>query len=149
MIFLRRFFIILFSFFAIFILGFGYVNAEELTKYAKSAILIEPTTNTIIYENNSREQLAPASMTKIMTLLLIMEAYDNGVFKMDDLVPISENASSMGGSQVFLEAGSEMMVDELIKAICIASGNDHAVTKKKSWNIGEKITTYLQINLII
>lgn len=124
---MKRFFIILFSFFAIFILGFGYVNAEELTKYAKSAILIEPTTNTIIYENNSREQLAPASMTKIMTLLLIMEAYDNGVFKMDDLVPISENASSMGGSQLFLQANTNIKAEELIKGIAIASGNDAAV----------------------
>lgn len=115
------FFILLFS------IGFIKVNAEDLTKYAKSAILIEPTTNTIIYENNSREQLAPASMTKLMTLLLIMEAYDNGVFKMDDMVSVSKNAADMGGSQVFLEANTNIKAEELIKGIAIASGNDAAV----------------------
>lgn len=119
-------FIFLFSLLCLF-LGKVSVNADELTKYAKSAILIEPSTNTIIYENNSREQLAPASMTKIMTLLLIMEAYDNGIFKMDDMVPISENASSMGGSQLFLQANTNVRAEELIKGIAIASGNDAAV----------------------
>ena len=123
---MKKLLIIIFSFFLVFILS-NRVSAEELTKYAKSAILIEPTTNTIIYENNSREQLAPASMTKIMTLLLIMEAYDNGLFKMDDMVPISENASSMGGSQIFLQANTNVKAEELIKGISIASGNDAAV----------------------
>lgn len=104
-----------------------FVFAEELTKYSKSAILIEPSTNTIIYENNSREQLAPASMTKMMTMLLIMEAYDRGQFKLDDMVPISNNASSMGGSQLFLQENTEIKAEELIKGIAIASGNDAAV----------------------
>ena len=103
------------------------VNAEELVKYAKSAILIEPTTNKIVYENNSREQMAPASMTKMMTMLLIMEAYDNGQFKLDDMVPISKNSSSMGGSQLFLQENTEIKAEELIKGIAIASGNDAAV----------------------
>lgn len=103
------------------------VNAEELVKYAKSAILIEPTTNKIVYENNSREQMAPASMTKMMTMLLIMEAYDNGHFKLDDMVPISKNSSSMGGSQLFLQENTEIKAEELIKGIAIASGNDAAV----------------------
>lgn len=103
------------------------VSAEELVKYAKSAILIEPTTNKILYENNSREQMAPASMTKMMTMLLIMEAYDNGQFKLDDMVPISKNSSSMGGSQLFLQENTEIKVEELIKGIAIASGNDAAV----------------------
>lgn len=102
-------------------------NAEELVKYAKSAILIEPTTNKIVYENNSREQMAPASMTKMMTMLLIMEAYDNGQFKLDDMVPISKNSSSMGGSQLFLQENTEIKAEELIKGIAIASGNDAAV----------------------
>lgn len=103
------------------------VSAEELVRYAKSAILIEPTTNKIVYENNSREQMAPASMTKMMTMLLIMEAYDNGQFKLDDMVPISKNSSSMGGSQLFLQENTEIKAEELIKGIAIASGNDAAV----------------------
>lgn len=115
------FFILFFS------IGIIKASAEDLTKYSKSAILIEPTTNTVIYENNSREQLAPASMTKLMTLLLIMEAYDNGVFKMDDMVQVSKNAADMGGSQVFLEANTSIKAEELIKGIAIASGNDAAV----------------------
>lgn len=123
---MKKFFWILNSFLFYFIILIN-VNAEDLTKYSKSAILIEPTTNKVIYEYNSREQLAPASMTKLMTLLLIMEAYDNGVFKMDDMITISENAANMGGSQVFLEANSSIKAEELIKGISIASGNDAAV----------------------
>lgn len=101
--------------------------ALELTQYSKSSILIEPTTNTIIYENNKDERLAPASMTKMMTMLLIMEAIDDGKIKMDDMVLISKNAADMGGSQVFLEANSKISVDQLLKGIAIASGNDAAV----------------------
>ena len=80
-----------------------------------------------MFENNADERRAPASMTKVMTLLLIMEHVESGKIKLTDKVMITENAASMGGSQVFLEAGSEMTVDELIKAICIASGNDATV----------------------
>ena len=121
----KRFLWIIFVFFISF--NIRVVNAEELVKYAKSAILIEPSTNTIVYESNSREQLAPASMTKMMTMLLIMEAYDNGQFKMDDMVPVSSNASSMGGSQLYLQENTEIKVEELLKGIAIASGNDAAV----------------------
>ena len=124
---MKKCFICCFSFILFIFIGCKCVTADNLTKYAKSAILIEPTTNTIIYENNSREQLAPASMTKMMTMLLIMEAYDNGQFKMDDMVPISSNASSMGGSQLFLQENTEVKAEELIKGIAIASGNDAAV----------------------
>ena len=106
------------------------VNAE-LAINAKSAIMIEESTGKVLFENNADERRAPASMTKVMTLLLIMEQIESGKIKYSDKVLISENASSMGGSQVFLEAGSEMTVEELIKAICIASGNDMAVAKKK------------------
>lgn len=119
----KKFLFVLLSFLCF----YSVVSAEELVKYAKSAILIEPTTNKILYENNSREQMAPASMTKMMTLLLIMEAYDNGQFKLDDMVPISKNSSSMGGSQLFLQENTEIKVEELIKGIAIASGNDAAV----------------------
>lgn len=102
-------------------------HALELTQYSKASILIEPTTNTIIFENNKDERLAPASMTKMMTMLLIMEAIDDGRIKFDDMVLISKNAADMGGSQVFLEANSKVSVDQLLKGIAIASGNDAAV----------------------
>ena len=78
-------------------------KALELTSYSASAILVEPTTNSILYELNIHERRAPASMTKLMTMLLTMEAIDEGRVKLSDSVTISKNASSMGGSQVFLE----------------------------------------------
>lgn len=103
------------------------VSALELTNYSKSAVLLEPTTNTIIYDLNKDERLAPASMTKLMTLLLIMEALDSNKISLDDEVFISKNAASMGGSQVFLEENSKIEVNQLLKGIAIASGNDAAV----------------------
>ena len=103
------------------------VMALDLTSYSKSAIMIEPTTNTVIYELNKDERLAPASMTKLMTMLLIMESIDEGKINLSDTVLISENASGMGGSQVFLEANSKIEVEQLLKGIAIASGNDAAV----------------------
>lgn len=104
-----------------------FVSADTLAVNAKSAIMIEESTGKVLFENNADEKRAPASMTKVMTLLLIMEHVESGKIKLTDKVPITDNASSMGGSQVFLETGTEMTVDELIKAICIASGNDAAV----------------------
>lgn len=103
------------------------VKAEELDLTAKSSILIEASTGEILSEKNSDEKLAPASMTKIMTMLLIMESLEKNEYTLDDKVNISTNAASMGGSQVFLEAGSELKVKELLKAIAIASANDAAV----------------------
>ena len=104
------------------------VNKEtSLASNAKSAILIEPTTGKIIYEKNSHEKLAPASMTKIMSMLLIMESLDKGVIKWDDKVTASSNASSMGGSQILLETGEQMTVHDLFKGIAVASGNDAVV----------------------
>jgi D-alanyl-D-alanine carboxypeptidase. len=94
---------------------------------AKSAILMDSDTGTVLYEKNIHERLAPASVTKIMTLYLIMEAIDSGKIKLDDMVRVSEYASSMGGSQVYLAPGEEMSVEDLIKAITIASANDAAV----------------------
>jgi len=111
----------------LFFVPYFIVKGEELTKYAASAVLIEPTTNTIIYELNKDEQRAPASMTKIMTMLLIMEAIDDGRINMNDKVLISKNAASMGGSQVFLQENMQIEVEQLIKSIAIASGNDAAV----------------------
>lgn len=103
------------------------VKAEELDLTAKSSILIEASTGEILSEKNSDEKLAPASMTKIMTMLLIMESLEKNEYTLDDKLNISTNAASMGGSQVFLEAGSELKVKELLKAIAIASANDAAV----------------------
>ena len=94
---------------------------------AKSAILMEAKTGKILYEQNANESLPPASITKIMTLLLVMEALEEGKIKETDLVTISEYAASMGGSQVFLAAGEEFSVRELLKCTVIASANDAAV----------------------
>lgn len=105
------------------------VNAEELNlaEGAKSAIMIESSTGEILYSKNPNEKLAPASMTKIMSLILIMENIESGNLKWDDTVVASENASSMGGSQIFLKTGEVMKVEDLIKAICVASANDAVV----------------------
>ncbi|MBM7094744.1 D-alanyl-D-alanine carboxypeptidase [Bacillus sp. H-16] len=99
----------------------------KLADDASSAILIERDTGKIMFEKNSNEKLPPASMTKIMTMLLIMEAIDNGKITLDEKVRTSERAASMGGSQIFLEPGEEMTVDEMLKGIAIASGNDASV----------------------
>ncbi len=102
-------------------------QTPNLAKDANSAILMEQDTGTILFEKDPHEKLPPASMTKVMTLLLIMEAIDQGQLTLDEQVRISENASSMGGSQVFLEAGEEMSVEDLLKSIAIASANDASV----------------------
>jgi len=102
-------------------------NSINLAEDAKSAILIERDTGKKLFDKNAHEKLPPASMTKIMTLLLIMEALDKGDLKKDEMIRISERASSMGGSQIFLEAGEEMSVNDLLKGIAVASGNDASV----------------------
>ena len=103
------------------------VFALDLASNAKSAIIIEPTTGKVIFEKNSNERLEPASMTKIMTLLLTFEAIDNGKISLDDMVTISKRAADMGGSQMFLEAGSNIRLEEIIKGVSIASANDGAI----------------------
>ena len=105
------------------------VKGEELNlaENAKSAILIEASTGEILYQKNANEKLAPASMTKIMSLILIMENIENGNLKWNDVVVVSKNASSMGGSQILLETNEMMTVEDLVKGICIASGNDATV----------------------
>ena len=104
-----------------------YASDNLLAPHAKSAIIIEESTGEILYEYNAHEKLAPASMTKMMSLLLIMEALENDVIKLNDMITISSNASGMGGSQILLETGEEMSVDDLLKGITIASGNDAVV----------------------
>ena len=103
------------------------VKADELVHNAKSAILIEPTTKTIIYEKNSDEQVSIASLTKMMGLILIFEQIDAGKIKYTDIVTASANAANMGGSQIWLSAGEEMSVEDLLKGIIMASGNDAIV----------------------
>lgn len=93
----------------------------------KSAMLLEATTGTVLYEKNSQKKVSPASITKIMTLILIFDALENGKIKMEDMVTTSSYAKSMGGSQVFLEEGEQQNVETLIKCIVVASGNDASV----------------------
>src|SRR5690606_37501579 len=99
----------------------------KLTENARASILIERDTGAILYEKNAHEKLPPASLTKVMTLLLVMEAIAEGKLKLDEMVTVSENAASMGGSQVFLAEGEQMSVEDLIKAVAIASANDASV----------------------
>lgn len=106
------------------------VKADDITDLApnaSSAIMIEATTGEILFNKNENEKLAPASMTKMMSMLLIMEEIEKGILKWDEIITASTNASSMGGSQIFLEAGEKMTVQELVKGIAIASGNDATV----------------------
>ena len=110
-----------------FVMSIGIVKAEDLASSAKSAIIIEQSTGQILYEKNCHEKIPPASMTKIMSLLLIMENIDKGNIKWDDMVTVSEQASSMGGSQILLEPNEKMKVEDLVKGISIASGNDAVV----------------------
>lgn len=102
-------------------------ETEDLAPNAKSAIMIEASTGEILFQKNANEKLAPASMTKMMSMLLIMEEIEKGNLKYDEEITASENASSMGGSQIFLQAGEKMTVTEMLKGIAIASGNDATV----------------------
>ncbi|SFD51659.1 D-Ala-D-Ala carboxypeptidase DacF. Serine peptidase. MEROPS family S11 [Lentibacillus persicus] len=99
----------------------------NLAPDSKSAVLIERDTGKMLFDKNMHEQLPPASMTKVMTLLLIMEALDHEKISKDEIIRVSEQAASMGGSQVFLETGEEMSVNDLLKAIAVASANDASV----------------------
>lgn len=101
--------------------------STDLAASAKSAILMDADSGTVIFEKNSNVQLPPASITKIMTMLLVMEALDEGRLKLTDKVQASEYAASMGGSQIFLEPGEEMSVDDMLKGVALASGNDASV----------------------
>lgn len=102
-------------------------NNNFLNLESGSAILIEQSTGQILYSHNIHEQLRPASVTKVMSILLIMEALDSGKISLTDLVPCSENAASMGGSQIWLDPRETLSVDEMLKAICVNSANDCVV----------------------
>lgn len=102
------------------------VSAEGVEIAAPSAILMDAATGTILYEKNAHEKLAPASVTKVMTLLLVMEALDSGRISWDDMVTASEAAAGKGGSQVYLEVGEQMNMDEMLKSVVVSSANDCA-----------------------
>lgn len=148
---MRKFvYVILFVFiFSIFVLPFSYSATQEymwsslsditvttstpvastnnLELESGSAILIEQNSGKVLYEHNPHEKLRPASVTKIMTILLIMEALDSGKIALTDKIPCTENAASMGGSQIWLDVREELTVDEMLKAICVVSSNDCTV----------------------
>ena len=102
------------------------VQAAELTVAGKSSLLMDVATGTVLQEQNAHEKLAPASVTKIMTMLLIMEAVDSGKIAMTDMVTASETAAKKGGSQIFLKAGETMSVSDMLKSIAVSSANDCA-----------------------
>ncbi len=115
--------------FTLFLLLPTFIRAEELNlaENAKSAVLLEASTGEILFEKNSHEKLHPASMTKMMTMLLIIESIEKGVIDWKDEVLVSENASGMGGSQILLETNEVMSVEDMFKGLAVASGNDAAV----------------------
>jgi D-alanyl-D-alanine carboxypeptidase (penicillin-binding protein 5/6) len=125
---MKKIFIIFLSV-VVFLLPLNSVKAEtlNLAESAKSAILLEVSTGEIIFEKNAHEKLAPASMTKIMGMLLVIESIEKGIIKWDEMVTVSERASGMGGSQILLSTGEKMSVRDLFKGVAIASGNDAIV----------------------
>ena len=102
-------------------------DAVELPLTSRAALLMEKATGQILFAQNEHEALEPASVTKIMTLLLTMDAIDSGALSYDDVVTVSANAAGMGGSQVFLAEGEKITVEDLLKSVCVSSGNDAAV----------------------
>ena len=125
---MKKFLLLLFCIFPFSVLASSTEMVDaDLTPKAKSSILIEASTGKVLYEKNSHEKLAPASMTKIMSMLIIIEHIESGALKWDDLVTVSENASSMGGSQILLETGEQMSVEDLFKGVAVGSGNDAVV----------------------
>lgn len=121
---MKKVLLIIMSFF---VLNFNVLAEEDFAPTAKSAILVDNLSGKVLYEKNADEKLAPASMTKLASMLIVMEAIDNGSLKFEDKVTISEEAANMGGSQVFLQAGEVYTVYDLLKSVAIASGNDAVV----------------------
>ena len=101
-------------------------GAVELETAGKSAVLMDAATGTVLYEKNAHEALAPASVTKVMTMLLIMEAVDSGRIRWEDTVTASETAAAKGGSQIYLKVGETMSVTDMVKSIAVSSANDCA-----------------------
>ena len=134
---MKKIICLFFSFF--FLLNIAKAEDLTLAPNAKSAIMLEASTGEVIFEKNSHEKLHPASMTKMMSMLLILENIEKGVINWDDIVTVSSNASSMGGSQILLETGEQMSVSDLFKGIAVASGNELAVSIKQSHLLKEGI----------
>ena len=99
----------------------------ELPVQAEAALLMEKETGQVLYAKNEHQAMEPASVTKVMTLLLVMEAIDSGTLSYDDTVTVSAYAASMGGSRIFLSEGESITVEDLLKGVCVSSGNDAAV----------------------
>ena len=112
---------------AFYIPTFAAQSTASLSLNCKSAVLMEANTGTVLYASNEDQPMPPASVTKVMTLLLVMEAIEHGQIKYTDMVSASEHACSMGGSQIYLEVGEQMSVEDLLKSVVIASANDAAV----------------------
>ena len=110
-------------------IGTGVQN--DLKLESGGAILIEQHSGQVLYEHNPHEKLRPASVTKVMSILLIMEALDTGQISLTDKVPCTEDAAAMGGSQIWLDVREELTVEEMLKAICVVSANDCTVQKMK------------------
>ena len=117
-------------------------TSTNLNLECESAILIEAATGTVLYEQNADAALPPASVTKIMTLLLVMEAIDSGNLSLTDKLQASEYAASMGGSQVFIEPGETMCVEDLLKSVVVASANDAAVVLAE--NIAGSVESFVE-----
>lgn len=109
-------------------------NNNSLNLESGAAILIEQSTGQVLYSHNVHEQLRPASVTKIMSILLIMEQIDSGSLSYSDTISCSETARSMGGSQIWLDPRETLTVDEMLKAICVVSANDYDVQKQQEKN---------------
>lgn len=121
---MKKILLIIMSFF---VLNLNVLAEEDFAPNGKSAILVDNLSGKVLYKKNADEKLAPASMTKLASMLMVMEAIDNGNLKFEDKVTISEEAANMGGSQVFLQAGEVYTVYDLLKSVAIASGNDAVV----------------------
>ena len=122
---MKRFFTMVLALITLVVLPFP-VSAAGLQVAGKSSVLMDMATGTVLQENNAHEPLAPASVTKIMTMLLIMEAVDSGKIAMSDMVTASETAAAKGGSQIYLKAGETMSVSDMLKSIAVSSANDCA-----------------------
>lgn len=132
--------------FIAFIFFISNVHAENITKYSQSAVLMEKSTGKILYELDSTKENPPASMTKIMSMILIMDQIKTGKLAFNDKVVISETASSMGGSQVYLNTNETYKVEELLKSVAIASANDAVVAlAEKTYGSVEKFVEKMNL----
>lgn len=114
-------------------------NETDITKGASSAVMIDYDTGEILYNKNANSKKSVASLTKMMGLLLIFEKIDNGSIKINEQLTVSKNAKEMGGTQIWLEEGEKISVDDLLKGITMASANELAVSIKQSHPIEEEI----------